>query len=68
MVQRFHNRALVYFEDSQFKGITQVLSDMITITGENCNLSNAVRYLEAEGLKNYEFYTRYNARIDFKKK
>ena len=30
----------------------------------NATLSEAIRYLVTEGLKNHEFYTRYNARVD----
>jgi len=66
-MSRFNNKAYLYFDDDQFKKITQVVSDMILTTGKNQNLSNAVRYLVREGLKNYDFYTRYNARVDFKK-
>jgi len=66
-MNKFNNKAYLYFDDAQFKKITQVVSDMILVTGKNQNISNAVRYLVAEGLKNYDFYTRYNARVDFKK-
>jgi hypothetical protein len=67
-MSRFHNKAYLYFDDDMFKSICGVLSDMILVSGKNHNLSDAVRYLVAEGLKNYEFYTRYNAKVDFQKK
>ena len=66
-LSKFHNKAYLYFDDEQFKKIMGVVSNMITETGTNQNLSNAVRYLVSEGLKNYDFYNRYNARIGFNK-
>jgi pantothenate kinase len=63
-----HNRVHLYFDDEMMKNINKVVSDMILVTNQNCNQSDAVRYLITEGFKNYEFYTRYNARVDFKKK
>lgn len=66
-LSKFHNKAYLYFDDEQYKKIMGVLSQMITETGNNKNMSDAVRYLVSEGLKNYDFYTRYNARIGFNK-
>jgi len=65
--QNKHNRATLYFDDQMMLKITEVVSRMIDQSGENHNISEAVRYLIREGLKNYEFYTRYNARVDFKR-
>ncbi len=66
--QNKHNRATLYFDDEMMQKITGVVSEMINQTGKNHNISDAVRYLIREGLKNYEFYTRYNARVDFERK
>jgi len=68
-LSRFHNGKEVLFDDDQYKKILDVRADMIVRSGEehdtrNATLSEAIRYLVTEGLKNYEFYTRYNARVD----
>jgi len=68
-LSRYHNRKEVLFDDAQFKKILDIRADMIIKAGEeqntrNATLSEAIRYLVTEGLKNYEFYTRYNARVD----
>jgi len=67
-MNRYHNRAYLYFDDEMMKGIKNVVSDMIITTNENRNISDGVRYLIEEGLKNFEFYKRYDNIINYKKK
>lgn len=67
-MNRYHNKAYLYFDDEMMKEIKNVVSDMIITTNENRNISDGVRYLIEEGLKNFEFYKRYDNIINYKKK